>query len=389
MTRALAALLFLCSPPLAAHAQPPPETPLVLTFLDVGQGDAVLIQAPSGQTVLVDGGRDRERALEQLLALGVTRLELVVATHADFDHIHGLIEVVRHYRPAFFMDNAMPHTTQTYAELLAAVQAAGSQLLEPSARTISLGEASLRVLPPPGEAAFGQNDNSVGLLLEYGDFKASLTGDSEALEWNYWQLLDLLVPVNVHKASHHGSENGDVPLSMSRLQPEVVIISVGEGNSYGHPSASALALYEAAGASVYRTDLQGSVRVEVFRDGAYRLSAERPSAPAAPAPSPAPPGRGKVVVRCVLYDPSGEDAGQEAVTLFANETTDLSGWRLEDEAGSSFVLSGELPAGREHEVANPGSAVWNNGGDTALLFDGGGRLVDAFSYAGGGARACR
>ncbi len=395
--------------PQPAPAPEPTPTPspdsLVVTLLDVGQGDAVLIQAPTGQNVLYDGGRYADRALEQLQARGVTKLDLVIASHADFDHINGLVEVVRYYKPRFFMDNALPHTTQTYAELLQAVQAAGSQLLEPTARTITLGDVTLRILPPPGDTSLGQNDNSVGVMVSYGSFRASLTGDSEGAEWNYWDDLGVLEPVQVHKASHHGSANGDIPLTMSRLEPETVVISVGAGNSYGHPSDEALRLYAAVDAAVYRTDLQGTITVAARSDGSYTVSTER-AAPApqpepspapgptpAPGPNPTPPpapdGQGTVTIQCVLYNPAGEDNGNESVTLFAHATTDVTGWRLEDEANHHFVLSGSLEAGQRYEVRNTGSAIWNNNGDTAFLYDAAGALMDSFSYSGGGVQACR
>ena len=390
---------------------PAPVSSLILTFLDVGQGDAVLIQAPTGQNVLYDGGRYNDRALELLQARGVTKLDLVIASHADFDHINGLINVVRSYKPRFFMDNGVTHTTQTYAELLQAVQAAGSQLLEPTARTITLGDVTLRVLPPPGDASLGQNDNSVGVMVSYGSFRASLTGDSEGAEWNYWDGLGVLEPVQVHKASHHGSANGDIPLTMSRLEPETVVISVGAGNSYGHPTDEALRLYVAVGANVYRTDLQGTVTVAARADGSYTVTTERaspapqpqpspapgptpapspnPSPSPPPTPSPPPGGQGSVIIRCVLYNPDGEDNGRENVTLFANTTTDVTGWRVEDEADHRFSLSGTFQAGQSYEVSNSGNAVWNNDGDTAFLYDAAGGLVDSFSYGGGGVQACR
>ena len=421
--RLLVVLLLLWSGLLSCHAQqtplptpspqpvptptptPVPGDSLLVIFLDVGQGDAVLIQAPTGQNVLYDGGRYADRALELLQARGVTKLDLVIASHADFDHIHGLVEVVRFYKPRFFLDNALPHTTQTYAELLQAVQAAGSQLLEPTARTITLGDVTLRILPPPGDASLGQNDNSVGVMVSYGSFRASLTGDSEGAEWNYWDGLGVLEPVQVHKASHHGSANGDIPLTMSRLEPETVVVSVGAGNSYGHPTDEALRLYAAVGAEVYRTDLQGTITVAAQADGSYTVTTERaapspqpepspapnPTPAPSPNPSPSPPpgGQGSVDIRCVLYNPDGEDNGRENVTLFANTTTEVSGWILEDEADHRFSLSGTFQAGQSYEVRNEGRAVWNNDGDTAFLYDAAGDLVDSFSYGGGGVQACR
>ena len=122
---------------------------LELVSFDVGQGNAVLIRSPSGQNVLYDGGRRDEEVLEYLQAMGVQNLNLVIASHPDADHIGGLEVVVRYYQPRFFMDNGVSHTTQTYRELLEAVEGAGSQVLEPTGQRLGLGEASLQILPPP------------------------------------------------------------------------------------------------------------------------------------------------------------------------------------------------------------------------------------------------
>ena len=129
-----------------AWAQPP----LRIAFLDVGQGDAVLIESPSGQAVLYDGGPAAETALRYLEQRGVDTLDLVVASHNHADHIGGLAAVLRRYRPRFYLDNGVPATTQTYRRVLQAVEAAGSQLLEPTSRRINLGDVVLHVLPPPG-----------------------------------------------------------------------------------------------------------------------------------------------------------------------------------------------------------------------------------------------
>ena len=273
---------------------------LELHFIDVGQGDSVLIRSPSGQSVLYDGGRSRGVPLEYLQRLGVESLDLVVASHADADHIGGLAAVVRAYRPRFFMDNGLLHNTQTYADLLLAVQEAGSQVIEPTARRIGLGDAALQVIPPPGDAGLDSN-NSVGLVVSYGDFRAALTGDAEAPEFAWWlsNVPELLVPVQVYKSAHHGSTNGDNEASVSTFSPESIVISVGEGNSYGHPEPETLALYERSGADVYRTDESGTVVVTATADGQYSVDAQPSAAPgfvpaAEPSSSPA-------------FDPSGED----------------------------------------------------------------------------------
>ena len=259
-------------PPVPANpARPgvPSSQDFELHFLDVGQGDSVFIKAPSGQGVLYDGGRRSQAPLAYLQAMGITRIDLVIASHQDADHIAGLAAVVDFYQPRFFLDNGIPHTTQTYFDLLDAVQRAGSQLLEPTARRITLGDVTLQVIPPPGLPGLGNNDNSLGLIVEYGSFKAAMTGDAERAEMNWWveNVPDLLRTVDVYKASHHGSENGDSPLSISTFKPKAVVIGVGLANSYGHPSERALRLYQAIGAEVFRTDLQGTVVVHAAKDG--------------------------------------------------------------------------------------------------------------------------
>ena len=301
MSRFWPCLLLLCSLSFAL-AQ------LEIHFIDVGQGDAVFIRAPSGQSLLYDGGRKEDVPLDYLRGLGVQQVDLVIASHPDADHIAGLTSVVEAYRPRFFMDNGIPHSTQTYARLLEAVEEAGSQLLEPTARRIDLGEAGVQVLPPPGLSSFDNNNNSVGLVVTYGDFKLALTGDAEAEEFGWWaeNVPGLLEDVDVYKASHHGSDNGDTPLSMQEFQPEVVVISVGADNSYGHPAGSALRLYNAVGATIYRTDQQGNVTVTANQDGTYQVSAAQPIQQAQP--SAAPSGaRESSSVSSLAYDPDGPD----------------------------------------------------------------------------------
>lgn len=146
----LVAALFVLALLGSCSGQAQSEDELEIHVIDVGQGDAILIRSPSGQNVLVDGGRKDEEALDYLRSIGVPGVYMVVASHADADHIGGLEAVVRHYRPRFFMDNQIPSESQTYEGLLRGVADAGSQVVAPTARRVNLGSASLRVIPPPG-----------------------------------------------------------------------------------------------------------------------------------------------------------------------------------------------------------------------------------------------
>lgn len=264
-----------CGHAQTGHAEAPP---LTIDVFDVGQGDAVLVRSPEGHAVLYDGGPDAEQVARALDALGIERLDLVIASHNHADHIGGLARVVERFRPRYFMDNGIPHTTRSYERLLLAVEASGAELLEPTARTIELGSVALRVIPPPGRASWGQNDNSVAVAVELGRFRALLAGDAEGRAWAWWleQHPTSLRPVDLLKASHHGSRHGDVAGALDRLRPRVVVIGVGAGNPYGHPHDGALELYRRAGARILRTDRDGSVRIEAWATGEMRVTHPHP-----------------------------------------------------------------------------------------------------------------
>ena len=307
-----------------ASAAPVDTATLELWFLDVGQGDAVLIRAPDGRAVLYDGGEDRDRTLRLLERAGVRSLELVIASHNHADHIGGLPAVIERYRPRYVLENGVPHTTRAYERFLRAMSRSGAQRLSPGRRTITLDSVRLTILPPPPGGG-DQNTSSVGLRIDYGGFEATLLGDSEPEQQRWWLAThpDLLAPVEVHKASHHGSRNGDTASLLASLSPEVVVIGVGGNNSYGHPHASALRLYREAGADVVRTDRHGTLVVTAPRDGSYAVRGEgavagavdaaseaaaaRSPAPADPQSSPSP--------ACVNVNRAGRDALIEIIHI--------------------------------------------------------------------------
>jgi competence protein ComEC len=121
------------------------------------------------------------------------------------------------------------------------------------------------------------NNNTIGVVVDNGDFEAALSGDAERPEFLWWQANQaaLLQEVEVYKSAHHGSKNGDTLESVQTWSPETVVISVGANNSYGHPTSEALALYQSVGATVLRTDLVGDVVVTGESDGTYTTKAAR------------------------------------------------------------------------------------------------------------------
>jgi len=244
-----------------------------IVFLDVGQGDATVVISPEGRVALIDAGSSDTDIVGQLRRHGVDTVDIAIATHPHADHIGGFAAVfdalpVRHY-----MDNGVPHTTQTYGELLEVVRRSGVTYLEATRRTLQLGGVVLRVLPPLPDAP-SLNNGSIGIVVEYGPFRALLTGDSEADELSHF--MEVGVPdVDVLKAPHHGARDAVTPAWLAATKPEVVVISCGRGNAYGHPDASALRYYETVASQVYRTDVDGEVIVVVRGEGEYAVMTER------------------------------------------------------------------------------------------------------------------
>ena len=240
-----------------------------VTFLDVGQGDAVLIQSPEGQDALVDAGWSSP--LTSLRALGVDELDLLVATHPHADHIGGIEDVINSIPVRFYMDNGQTHTTATYQNLANTLQQQTDityLIAEP--RSISLGSVGIEVLPLLPVASTDFNNRSIGLVVRYGEFAAFLSGDSEVEELSFWTQQDVVPDVTVLKAPHHGSDDGFTSEFLEDAEPEVIAISVGS-NTYGHPHTEAMQAYTSTAETVLRTDLDGQITIVGYKDGRYEV----------------------------------------------------------------------------------------------------------------------
>lgn len=244
-----------------------------IVFLDVGQGDATFIRAPEGQTALIDGGRGQARLEGLLEELGMRPgdpIDVMIASHADFDHIGGLVGAAETFPPRNFMDNGVPHDTQAYANLLEAVDAAGARLLEPTRRRINLGSVRLEILPPPFTDD-DQNSNSIGVVVHHGTFTTFIAGDATEATQTYWRdtYPEAFTSIEVYRSAHHGSDTGDQPAFLQFLSPEMVVVSVGESNPYGHPTPDAMASYQSVANSVLRTDEVGHIAVATAGSGHF------------------------------------------------------------------------------------------------------------------------
>lgn len=253
-----------------------PPAAFTVSFLDVGQGDATLVQDGAGASVLFDGGPPEARVYRELRAAGVARLDLVVSTHQSRDHQGGLHEVLARIPTRLLLENGYGTADPDYHRLLAEADARGVRRLPASAgQVLRVGRLTVEVLGPrpraPGEPA-PEEPNPIGVaaIVSCGSFELWLSADAESDA-----VLPLpLRPVEAMKVSHHGSRDAGLPELLSRLEPEVAAIEVGAGNAYGHPAPSTLAALRARVPHVYATDRDGTVRLTV-EGGRMRVSTER------------------------------------------------------------------------------------------------------------------
>ena len=245
-------------------ARPRPGTASI-EFLDVGQGDAILIRSPEGRTALVDAGPSG-RIVEILHDRGIVSIDLVVVSHHHFDHYGGMDEVIREFRPRAFLDADSPYVTANYVALLRLVKSERIMAIRAGAkgRTIMLGSVALRVFPqaPPHEG--DENNNSVGIRVDYGRFSAVLPGDAEGPERRWWikNVPDLCADVDVLKLAHHGSRNGTNAAWLRLTRPRLAVASLAAGNEFGHPHPETLGLLRSLGIPLERTDQAGSILIE-------------------------------------------------------------------------------------------------------------------------------
>ncbi|RPI54847.1 MAG: MBL fold metallo-hydrolase [Acidobacteria bacterium] len=275
--RPIAAVVFascafwiVAAPPGVSWAR---SRPLRVTFLDVGQGDSVIVQFPNGRTLSIDAGGAASsfdigaRVVSPAFwALGVRRLDYMTITHGDADHIGGASSLFRDFRPFEVWEGVPvpPHGPTRELRALADASGATWRTLQPLDRA-SVGAVDLLVHHPPKpdwERQRVRNDDSEVLEIRYGDVSFVFTGDvgrevERAIAPGF-----VRAPIRIVKVPHHGSATSSSPIFLDALGPDVAVIGAGRGNPFGHPVPAVLARYRAMGAAIYRTDLDGAVTVE-------------------------------------------------------------------------------------------------------------------------------
>ena len=224
-------------------------------FIDVGQGDATLIIAASGESLLIDGGRSKTRIRERLSSLGITDLDAVLATHADSDHISGLVEVFDLFQIERFYWNGQVHDTLAFQNLMTAAQTEGSVItVSTRGDTIPLGNLSLQVLHP-STLSGDSNVDSIVVLLSCGTVAILLTGDAEIPSEEGMLVAGILLDIDVLKVGHHGSRTSTSDEFLGVIAPEVGVISAGLNSQYGHPNQEVVDRLTEAGVELWHTDI--------------------------------------------------------------------------------------------------------------------------------------
>jgi len=248
------------------------EGRLRVTFLDVGQGDAAFIELPDGKTMLIDGGGaygnfdlGRVAVAPYLWDTGHRRIDYLAASHPQLDHMGGLVYLAKKFRIGEVWTNGMDKEAGFYRRFREALseKAIPERRITRGDRPVDSG--GVRILPlHPGacDSFASDNDQSLVIRIEYGRESILFTGDIERPA--EWELLDhaVLLKATVLKVPHHGSRTSIDPDFLTRVGPSIAVISVGENNSYRHPSPETLAAYESKGAKIYRTDRDGAVIFE-------------------------------------------------------------------------------------------------------------------------------
>ncbi|MDO5846488.1 MAG: ComEC/Rec2 family competence protein [Methanocorpusculum sp.] len=244
--------------------------------IDIGQGDAILL-SKDGKYALVDAGEtmspsereSRDAIYAYLDSLNVTTLDFMLLTHQDYDHIGSAKDVLTKYTVKTVYDNGVEHTSATYEKLMAYIleKDIGYEVVRAGDTVASPWDGvKIDVLSPPQELIMSGknpdiNENSIVLKITYGNVTYILTGDAEKDAEEYILSTGANIDADILKSGHHASVTSSTQGFLNKVTPDVIVISVGAGNSYGHPHLETISRYAKITQNVYRTDTDGDVVV--------------------------------------------------------------------------------------------------------------------------------
>lgn len=250
----------------AAHQ----AAPLVVSFIDIGQGDSALLQTPSGKNILIDSGppNGRQKLFDYLRLRGVRRLDMLVISHPHLDHYGNTLQLLRQIPTRTVLDSGLVTGSQTQEKILREIRDRRIRFQNVSrnnlaGRTRSLGDGiSLRIMQPRSllkNTGRDENNNSVIMKVTMGRVSMLFTGDLEKKGRERLLASNEDLKATVYKVSHHGSHNGTDDNLMQRVQPQEAVIS--SGKMFGHPHREALDTLDRIRARIWRTDQEGTIKL--------------------------------------------------------------------------------------------------------------------------------
>ncbi|WP_419959705.1 MBL fold metallo-hydrolase [Psychrobacillus sp. BM2] len=353
-------------------------------FLDVGQGDSIFIQSPNGKNLLVDGSTKQagKDVVDYLRKQGVEKLDYVVATHPDADHIGGLISVLNSISIKHFVDSGKVHTSQTYEEMLQLILDKDIPFIVPNVGdNISLDdELDIKVLNVGAESD-DNNEASIVLKITYGEISFLLMGDADTVVEK--EILERVnVEATVLKAGHHGSDTSSSEEFVEAVNPKVTILSYGKDNSYGHPDAEVMSRLEQIKTQIYGTAEVGNIVVET--DGVdYNVLTNGSVEPSDIADT-------AIGINISSKDLRGEIVG---ITNSGEINISLKDWQLVSVVGNQifkfpnitlqagdtiYVTSGPEAKEGSGYLKWTNGQMWRNDGDAATLLNNKGEIVSEF-----------
>lgn len=258
----LTVLLILCSCTVQQQViAPMNEGEMRVHFLDVGQGDSMLIQLPNGKSMLIDGGTRENggNVVNYIKSAGIKKLDYIIATHPHEDHIGGLIKVVEKIPVEKIYMPKVSHTTKTFRQFVEAVISNGNKFYRAKTGVSIYNDKVLRIdiLAPVEDNYEKLNNYSAVVKIEYKTVKMLFMGDAE--HESEMQIDISGLPAQVLKVGHHGSSSATSPEFLSEVNPVYAVISAGKNNDYGHPHRETLQLLKSKGIEILRTDEMGTI----------------------------------------------------------------------------------------------------------------------------------
>jgi len=236
---------------------------LKVHFIDVGQADCILIQAPTGENMLIDAGNndDSNTVISYLNAQGVKKIHVLVGTHPHEDHIGSLDAVIHTYDIGKIYMPKVTHTSRSFEDVLTAIQNKGLKITSATGGTnINFSpDTKVEILAPNSSEYEDLNNYSAVIKLTYGKRSFLFTGDAEDISENEMLTKGYDLKADVLKVGHHGSNSSTTEAFLTGVKPSYAVISVGKGNDYGHPHEEVLMRLHQAGIKTFRTDESGTV----------------------------------------------------------------------------------------------------------------------------------